>query len=142
MALHIFFMINTLLKLDMSMICQPPSSTGHAITSLFIKWYLPFSFSPTHIKWPIIELKIKPFVKVEDGFDDLFQGMDSFSEIIKYASSQLSQDNFEAFQAYINKRLEKFPLNFLTIEDENKHTPSVSLDDEVKYMPEDESGQS
>ena len=67
------------------------------------------------IKNYITELKLKPFVKEKDGFDDLFQGMDSFSEIIKYASSQLSQDNFEAFQAYINKRLEKFPLNLLTI---------------------------
>ena len=30
----------------------------------------------------------------------------------------------------------------LTIEDDNKHTPSISLDDEVKDMSEDESGQS
>ena len=68
--------------------------------------------------------------------------MENFSDIIKYVSSQLSQKDHEAFQAYRNKRLEKFPPNLLTIEDNNKHTPSVNLDDEVKDMSEDESGQS
>ena len=94
------------------------------------------------IKNYITELKLKPFVKEEDRFDDLFQGMEIFSDIIKYASNQLSPDNFEAFKAYRNKRLDKVPLNLLTIEDENKHTPSINLDDEVKDMSEDESGQS
>ena len=39
-------------------------------------------------------------------------------------------------------KLEKVPPNLLTIEDESKHTPSISLDDEVKDMSGDESGQS
>ena len=85
---------------------------------------------------------MKPFVKEEDGFEDLFQGMEKFLDIIKYASSQLRRNDFEAFQAYRNKRLQKVPLNLLTIEYENKHTPSISLDDEVKDMSEGESGQS
>ena len=51
------------------------------------------------------------------------------------------QEDAEAFQAYRNKRLENIPLNFLIIEDE-KHTPSVSLDDEMKDISENESSQS
>ena len=94
------------------------------------------------IKNYITQLKLKPFVKEKDGFDDLFQGMENFSDIIKYASSQLIQDDFEAFQTYRNMRLEKVHLNLLTIEDDNKHTPRISLDDEVKDMSGDESGQS
>ena len=42
------------------------------------------------IKIDITELKMKPFVKEIDGFDDLFQGMEIFLDIIKFASSQLS----------------------------------------------------
>ena len=90
------------------------------------------------IKNYIKELKMKPFLKEEDKFDDFFQGMENFSDVIKYVSSQLSQEDVEAFQAYRNKRLEKVRLNFLTIEDE-KHTPSVSLDDEMKDISENES---
>lgn len=67
--------------------------------------------------------------------------MENFSDIIKYISSQLSQEDDEAFQEHRNKRLENVPLNLLTIEDE-KHTPSVSLDDEMKDISENELGQS
>ena len=67
--------------------------------------------------------------------------MEFFLDIIMYVSSQLSQEDVEAFQAYRNKRLENVPLNFLTIEYE-KPTPSVSLDDEMKDIYEDESCQS
>ena len=85
---------------------------------------------------------MKPFVKEIDGFDDLFQGMEKFSNIIKFASSQLNQDDLEAFQIYRNKRLERVPLNLLTIEDFNRPTPSIILDNEAKDMSEDESCQS
>lgn len=48
----------------------------------------------------------------------------------------------EAFQAYRSKRLENIPLYLLTIENVNKPTPSISLDNEVKDMSEYESTQS
>ena len=83
---------------------------------------------------------MKPLLKEEDKFDDFFQGMENFSNVIKYVSSQLSQEDAEAFQAYRNKRLENIPLNLLIIEDE-KHTPSISLDDEMKDISKNESGQ-
>lgn len=64
------------------------------------------------------------------------------SDILKFASNQLNQDDLEAFQTYINKRLERIPLNLLTIEDVNRPTPSISLHNEAKDMSEDESAQS
>ena len=88
------------------------------------------------IKNYITELKEKHFVKEIDRFYDFFQGIEKFS------SSQLNQDDLEAFQAYINKRLERIPLDLLTIEDVTRPTPSISLDNEVKDMSEDESGKS
>ena len=47
----------------------------------------------------------------------------------------------EAFQAYRSKRLEKIPLYLLTIEDVNRPAPSISLDNEVKDMSDDELAQ-
>ena len=85
---------------------------------------------------------MKAFVKETDGFDDLFQGIEKFSDINNFSSSQLSQDDLEAFQVYINKRLQRVPLNLLTIEDVNRTTPSISLDNEEKDVSEDELGQS
>ena len=85
---------------------------------------------------------MKPFIKEINGFDDLFQGMENFSDIIKFASSQLNSDDLEAFQTYRNKILERIPLDLLTIEYVNRPTPNISLDNETKDMYEDESGQS
>ena len=93
------------------------------------------------IKNNMAKHKMKPFIKEEDKFDDFFQGVKNFSDIVKRVSSQLNQENVEAFQVYRNKRLKNIPLNFLVIEDE-KHTQCVSLDDEMKYISENESGQS
>ena len=73
-----------------------------------------------------------------DRFNDFFQGIEIFSDILKFASNQLNQDDFETFRTYRSKRLENIPLDLLTIEDVNRPTPSISLDNEVKYMYEHE----
>ena len=54
-------------------------------------------------KWPydpndviknfITELKVNPFVKEIDRFDDFFQGIENFSDVLKFSPSQLNQDD-------------------------------------------------
>lgn len=42
-------------------------------------------------------IKLKPFLNEKDIFDDLFEGVDKFTDVLKIASNKLSEGDFKFF---------------------------------------------
>ena len=56
-------------------------------------------------------VKVKPFTREEDAFDDLFLQKDTFSEVTHMASLIFTPDDVKAFHVYIKMILLKVPLD-------------------------------
>ena len=61
------------------------------------------------------QLKVRQFIHDPDDYDDMFESVETYSQVENLAAIHLDSEQLTKFKVYIYKRLENIPLDMLRV---------------------------